>query len=126
MGASAAKRSEWSEAAVNRVDYGRPPCATPLAMSAPPPLSDPDKFTTIAHAGHRYYSPMSPARAASLVALLHLGRADTVLDIGCGRAQFLLEVLQAHPARGVGVDRNAAFIAMAETTAGSLQLSQRL
>lgn len=33
---------------------------------------DPQKFTTIAHGGHRYYSPLSAAKAAALVALFRL------------------------------------------------------
>ena len=70
-----------------------------------PTIADPRKFTTIAHAGHRYYSPLSPARAAALVGLLALEPGDGVLDIGCGRAQFLLDVLVASPARGVGARR---------------------
>jgi SAM-dependent methyltransferase len=84
------------------------------------------KFSTIAHANHRYYGPMSPARASALVKLFDLAANDDVLDIGCGRAQLLMELLAAHPARGVGVDRNAAFIARGNATARELNLADRL
>jgi len=89
-------------------------------------LADRAKFTTIAHAGHRYYSPMASARAAALCALFPLRPGDRILDIGCGRAHFLLDVLAAHPATGIGVDANAAFIARAEATARERRLADRV
>jgi len=88
--------------------------------------ADPLKFTTIAHANHRYFSPMSAARAAALVQMFDLGAGDEVLDVGCGRARLLMEVLTAHPARGTGVDTNASFIAMAAAAAQQLNLADRL
>ena len=68
--------------------------AATRARARPPWRSaDPQKFTTIAHADHRYYSPLSAAKAAALARLFTLAPDDRVLDIGCGRAQFLLELL---------------------------------
>jgi SAM-dependent methyltransferase len=87
---------------------------------------DQQKFTTIAHGDHRYYSPLSVAKAAALVALFRLQPSDRVLDIGCGRAQLLIEILQAHPCQGVGVDRNEAFVALAQASAEASGVSRRL
>jgi SAM-dependent methyltransferase len=87
---------------------------------------DPQKFTTVAHAGHRYYSPLSPAKAAALLRLFTHAPGDRVLDIGCGRAQFLLEAVAAYPVHGIGVDANAAFIAQAQASATSLGLADRV
>ena len=95
-------------------------------MTAALPSGDPYKFTTIAHADHRYMSPLSAARAAALVDLFALARGDRVLDIGCGRARFLMEVLAAHPAVGIGVDANAALIALGNAAARELRLSARV
>jgi SAM-dependent methyltransferase len=86
---------------------------------------DPRKFTTIAHGGHRYYSPLGSARATALCRLFTLRPGDRVLDIGCGRAQFLLDVLAAHPARGIGVDANATFIDLAAAAARARGLANR-
>jgi SAM-dependent methyltransferase len=95
-------------------------------VTAALPSGDPYKFTTIAHADHRYMSPLSAARAAALVDLFALARGDRVLDIGCGRARFLMEVLAAHPAVGIGVDANAALIALGNAAARELRLSARV
>ncbi len=45
--------------------------------------------------------------------MFRLRPGERVLDIGCGRARFLMDVVAAHPVHGVGVDANAAFIAQA-------------
>jgi SAM-dependent methyltransferase len=95
-------------------------------MTAERPGTDPYKFTTIAHADHRYYSPLSSARAAELTRHFALAAGDSVLDIGCGRARLLLDVLATHPATGIGVDTNAAFIALGTAAARSLDLADRL
>jgi SAM-dependent methyltransferase len=89
-------------------------------------LADPAKFTTIAHADHRYYSPLGSTRAAALCDLFTLHPGDRILDIGCGRAQFLLDMVAAHPATGVGVDTNAAFIARGEQAARERGLADRV
>ena len=88
--------------------------------------ADPAKFTTIAHASHRYYSPLGSARAMALCDLFTLRPGDRILDIGCGRARFLLDVLTAHPATGIGVDTNAAFIAHAGADARERRLADRV
>ena len=87
---------------------------------------DPQKFTTIAHGNHRYYSPLSAAKAAALVRLFTPVPGERVLDIGCGRAQFLIDVVAAHPVHGIGVDANAAFIAQAQASATTQGLADRV
>ena len=59
-----------------------------------------------AHAAVPFMNPMAEADVDSAIAALPLsGRAATVLETGCGGAELLLRVLEAHPgARGVGVD----------------------
>jgi SAM-dependent methyltransferase len=89
-------------------------------------LADPQKFTTIAHGDHRYYSPLSAAKAAALARLFRLAPGDRVLDIGCGRAQFLLDLVAAQPARGVGVDANPAHIARARAAAVAQGVANRV
>ncbi|AMO94888.1 methyltransferase domain protein [Collimonas fungivorans] len=71
------------------------------------------KYTTISHSEHRYCCPLSPAKARELIAALDLPPNALVLDAGCGKAALLRELVQSMPARGVGVDINARFLAEA-------------
>jgi SAM-dependent methyltransferase len=89
-------------------------------------LADPLKFTTIAHADHQYLSPLSEAKAAALVCNLDLPAGGEVLDIGCGPARLLLEIVAAYPVHGVGVDMNAAYVARAQAAAKAEGLADRV
>lgn len=74
---------------------------------------DPFKYTTIAHSGHHYCSPLSSDKAAGLLAALQLQPDALVLDAGCGKAALLRALLASQPVRGIGVDINPAFLAEA-------------
>jgi len=76
-------------------------------------VQDPFKYTTIAHSGHHYCSPLSSDTAAGLLAELQLQAGALVLDAGCGKAALLRDLLGSQPVRGVGVDINPAFLAEA-------------
>ena len=57
-------------------------------------------------------SPLSEARAATLVRFMAERADDTVLDVGCGWGELLLRVLDASPElNGVGVDTDEAALA---------------
>ena len=84
------------------------------------------KFTTIAHATHRYLSPLSAEKATRLIDGLELRDGAEVLDIGCGRAGFLLDLVERCAVSGVGVDRNGAFIAAARAEASRRNLEPRV
>lgn len=63
----------------------------------------PPRLTRLTHHG-----PLSDARAAAIVARLARARPATVLDVGCGWGELVLQLLAAVPgATGLGVDRNA-------------------
>jgi len=56
----------------------------------------------------RFHGPLSDARAARLVARLAATAPATVLDLGCGWGELMLDLLDAVPAAaGVGVDVDA-------------------
>ncbi len=64
-----------------------------------------DDFRRLAHGGLIFNAPLSDARANTLVAALPISPGHHVLDLGCGWGEFLLRVLEAHPATtGTGVD----------------------
>src|SRR5437763_15894004 len=60
-----------------------------LMAATATPLADPNKFTTIAHGTHRYLSPLSVAKAESLIQRLAVAPGQRVLDVGGGKPGFL-------------------------------------
>jgi cyclopropane fatty-acyl-phospholipid synthase-like methyltransferase len=89
-------------------------------------MSDPLKFTTIAHATHRYLSPLSDQKAAWLVDRLAVSPGSRMLDIGCGSATLLLNVIVATGAWGVGVDINPVFLERATASAHEQGVEDRV
>jgi SAM-dependent methyltransferase len=83
------------------------------AMATSVSAQDPFKYTTIAHSGHHYCSPLSAGKAAGLLAAPQLPVDALVLDAGCGKAALLRDLLASQPVCGVGVDINPAFLAEA-------------
>lgn len=86
-------------------------------MTIPPP-GDRDRFTVIAHGDRRILGPVSPERLDALVERCPLEPGDHVLEIGCGKAEFLVRLLGRWPgATAEGFDRNAWFLADARERA---------
>lgn len=74
-----------------------------------------------------FNAPMSRERAARLVADLAATKPASVLDIGCGWGELLLQLLAAVPgATGVGVDTDPKTLARGRTNAGDRGLSDRV
>jgi cyclopropane fatty-acyl-phospholipid synthase-like methyltransferase len=64
-----------------------------------------DDFRRLAHSGLTFNAPLSADRANELVTALPISPGHHVLDLGCGWAELLLRILEAHPATtGTGVD----------------------
>ena len=83
------------------------------------------RFSNVAHGDHRFCSPMSSARADELIELLDLPASSRVLDVGCGKAELLLRIVQRYSAEGVGVDLNDEFLSEARSNAVALGLGER-
>jgi SAM-dependent methyltransferase len=84
------------------------------------------RFSTIAHRDHVFFCPMSSSRASELVTHIDLPAASRVVDIGCGKAEFLLRVVKQYAASGVGVEPNGEFLRIARTNAETRGLGARL
>jgi len=65
-------------------------------------------------------NPMGEAATDAAIAALELGEGARVLETGCGSAELLLRVLEAHPgATGVGVDPDADGLEVAHEQAAA-------
>jgi len=72
------------------------------------------KFYDITHRRHVVCNPTSEEKLARLVDLVQLPTAARVVDIACGKGEFLIRLVEAYGVRGVGVDLSPFFIADAE------------
>lgn len=80
---------------------------------------DQTRFSTIAHAEHRFLGPLSPHKAAELMDVLELAPGDRVLDVGCGKAEFLLRLVERFHVSAVGVEPNPAYVEDARRAAAA-------
>lgn len=72
------------------------------------------KFYEITHRRCVVCNPTSEEKLARLVDLVQLPTAARVVDIACGKGEFLIRLAEAYAMRGVGVDLSPFFIAEAE------------
>ena len=73
------------------------------------------KFYDITHREHEICNPMSSEKLGDLVELLRLPPDSRVVDIACGKGEFLIRLAETYSARGVGIDISPFFIVDAET-----------
>jgi SAM-dependent methyltransferase len=75
----------------------------------------------------RWNVPLGEDRAAALLGAVLVGAPTTVVDLGCGRAELLLDLLGRAPlARGVGVDTDGSLLARAGQRAVELGVADRV
>jgi cyclopropane fatty-acyl-phospholipid synthase-like methyltransferase len=72
------------------------------------------KFYNITHRDHVVCNPTSEEKLARLVDLLRLPIDAHVVDIACGKGEFLIRLAEAYGIRGVGIDISPFYIADAE------------
>ncbi len=73
------------------------------------------KFYDITHRRHVVCNPTSEQKLARLVELLRLPAGAQVVDIACGKGEFLIRLAEAYGVRGVGIDISPFFIAEAKS-----------
>lgn len=77
------------------------------------------KFSAIAHTNHDVLNPISDAKIERVIDVLRLDERARVLDLGCGKAEVLLRIIERYRCAGVGVDLNPRFIQAARRAASS-------
>jgi SAM-dependent methyltransferase len=72
------------------------------------------KFYDITHREHVVCNPTSEEKLTRLVELLRLPTDAQVVDIACGKGEFLIRLAEVYGARGVGIDISPFFVADAQ------------
>jgi SAM-dependent methyltransferase len=72
------------------------------------------KFYDITHREHAVCNPTSEEKLAWLVRLLRLSNDSSVVDIACGKGEFLIRLAEAYDPRGEGIDISPFFIGEAQ------------
>jgi len=68
------------------------------------------KFSSIAHRDHDYCNPISAAKMERLLDLLPLDEGSRVLDLGCGRAELSLRIIERFGSTVVAVDNSSLML----------------
>lgn len=72
------------------------------------------KYYDITHREHILCNPTSEEKITQLIKLLHLKDHAQMVDIACGKGEFLIRLAEVYDVRGVGVDISPYHIADAE------------
>ncbi len=78
---------------------------------------NPYKFSAIAHREHDYCHPLAAAKIERLLDLLPLVETSRVLDLGCGRAELALRIIERFGATVVAIDRSSLMLDQARERA---------
>jgi SAM-dependent methyltransferase len=71
----------------------------------------------IGHGPMPFHNPISESAMDALLALLPVSVGDSVLDVGCGRGELLIRLVEATGVRGYGVDSSEQQIITARGSA---------
>ena len=64
------------------------------------------KFVAIAHRDHDYCNPLSASKYERLLDLLPLDAGSRILDLGCGRAELALRIIERFGATVIAIDHS--------------------
>ena len=84
-------------------------------------------LSAVAHADHPVAAPLHDDAVDRLLRALPVPDGGTVVDVGCGRGQWLVRLLAARPGvTGLGVDTSAPALAVAAGTAVAAGVEDRV
>lgn len=84
------------------------------------------KYSTISHQGLRYCNPFPATKVEDIIELLDLSSESRVLDIGTGKAELLIRLIERYDVEAVGIDVSSPFLQEAREQAALRVPSQRL
>jgi SAM-dependent methyltransferase len=84
------------------------------------------KYYGITHTDHTVMNPMSVGKIRELVKLLRLPAGGRVLDVACGKAEFLCLVAEEYSVTGTGIDLSPYTIEAARKNVEARGLADRI
>ncbi len=84
------------------------------------------KYFGITHTDHTVMNPMSVAKTTELIDLLRLPDGGRVLDVACGKAEFLCLVAERYEVTGTGIELSPFTFAEARENVASRELTDRI
>lgn len=84
------------------------------------------KYFGITHTDHTIMNPLSLEKTRELVGLLRLPAGGRVLDVACGKAEFLCLVAEAYDVQGTGIDLSPYTIEAARKNVDGRGLAERI
>ena len=84
------------------------------------------KYFGITHTDHTVMNPTNPAKNGELVDLLQLPDGGRVVDVACGKAEFLCLVAQRYGVSGTGVELSPVTFEEARRNVEARQLADRV
>lgn len=84
------------------------------------------KYFGITHTDHKVMNPMSLAKTQELIELLRLLDGDRVLDVACGKAEFLCLTAERYNVVGTGIDLSPFTIKEARKNVEARGLAERI
>ena len=84
------------------------------------------KYFGITHTDHTVMNPMSLAKTKELIDLLRLPDGGRVLDVACGKAEFLCLVAERYEVTGTGIDLSPFTYEEARKNVAARQLTNRI
>jgi SAM-dependent methyltransferase len=87
---------------------------------------DRQRYSFLAHHSMAFANPLSFAAIDQCIDLLPVGRASSALDIGCGKAEWLIRLAEQKQVSGIGVDNSALVHGCATVRAKERNVSDRI
>src|SRR5210317_2514924 len=84
------------------------------------------KFFGIAHTDHTVMDPMSLAKTKELIDLLRLPDGGRIVDVACGKAEFLCLVAERYEVTGTGIDLSPVTFKEARKNVAARELTDRI
>lgn len=80
-------------------------------------LMDRNKFSQIGHENHKYYNPIPESKLEGILNLTKLNPLDKVIDIGSGKCEILIRLIEKYNIIGTGIELHEGFIKEAQKNA---------